>query len=62
MSRNLDTDAESEAYTLDSLFERSLTKYSERDAVSYDGETYSYAELDERSNALANALVDRGVS
>jgi len=48
--------------TLQSAFERSLQKYSDRDAVRFHGQALTYGELDRRANALANALVDRGVS
>jgi fatty-acyl-CoA synthase/long-chain acyl-CoA synthetase len=52
------------AYTLKGCFESSLTRNSERTALHFDGddETLTYAELDERSNAVANGLVDCGVS
>ena len=46
---------------LKTLFERSLQKYIDRTAVHFGDRTLTYGELDRRSNAFANALVDRGV-
>ncbi|WP_136718325.1 class I adenylate-forming enzyme family protein [Halorientalis salina] len=40
---------------------QSLDRFDDRVAVTVDGSEYTYGELDERSNAVANALVDRGV-
>jgi fatty-acyl-CoA synthase/long-chain acyl-CoA synthetase len=48
--------------TLKRLFEKSLRKYSDRTALHFQGESVTYRELDRRSNAVANALVERGVS
>jgi len=48
--------------TLKQLFEKQLRKYADRTALHFDGATVSYRELNERSNALANEFVDRGVS
>jgi fatty-acyl-CoA synthase/long-chain acyl-CoA synthetase len=54
----------SRAYTLKGCFESSLTRNSDRTALHFDDQdtSLSYAELDEHSNAVANALVDRGVT
>lgn len=54
----------SRAYTLKGCFESSLARNSDRIALRFDGgnETLTYADLDERSNAVANALVARGVT
>jgi fatty-acyl-CoA synthase len=49
------------ALTLRGVFEKALTKYADRTAVRVDGTTMSYAELDRTANAVAAALVDRGV-
>lgn len=58
------SDSASRAYTLKGCFESSLSRNSERTALHFDGddETLTYADLDERSNAVANGLVDLGVS
>lgn len=52
------------AYTLKGCFESSLARNSTRTALHFDshGETLTYADLDEQSNAVANALVDRGIA
>lgn len=52
------------AYTLKGCFETSLARNSERTALQFEetGHTLTYAALDERSNAVAHALVDRGVT
>lgn len=47
--------------TLTEAISDSLVRFKERVAVEVDGEAYTYGELDERSNAVANALVDRGI-
>lgn len=47
--------------TLTDAFVDSLGRFADRVAIRVDGETYTYRELDERSNAVANALVARGV-
>jgi hypothetical protein len=39
----------------------SLDRFADRVAVRVDGAEYTYRDLDERSNAVANALVERGV-
>jgi fatty-acyl-CoA synthase/long-chain acyl-CoA synthetase len=49
------------AYTLKSVFEKTLNKHKENVAI-WDGEqSLTYGELDKRSNAISNALVRRGV-
>lgn len=54
----------SRAYTLKGCFESSLTRNSERVALHFgeSDETLTYADLDKRSNAVANALHDHGVA
>lgn len=47
--------------TLTEALTKSLDRFSDRVAVTVDGSAYTYGELDDRSNAVANALVDRGV-
>jgi fatty-acyl-CoA synthase len=47
--------------TLTDALIASLDRFADRVAVSVDGREYTYRELDERSNAVANALVARGV-
>lgn len=56
--------SDSRAYTLKGCFEASFARNSERMALHFDDhdESLTYAALDERSNAVANALADRGVS
>ncbi|MXR50384.1 AMP-binding protein [Halovenus sp. WSH3] len=54
-------DTAADAVTLRALFEAALDKYAERDAITVDGETATYAELDRRANAVAHGLVERGV-
>ncbi|MFB6207667.1 MAG: class I adenylate-forming enzyme family protein [Haloglomus sp.] len=48
-------------HTLRAVFETALGKYADRAAVTLDGETLTYADLDQRANAVARALVERGV-
>lgn len=52
------------AYTLKGCFESSFARNSERTALHLDehDETLTYGVLDKRSNAVANALVNRGVA
>lgn len=50
-----------QAYNLKSVFEKSLQKYSDRIAIRYFDDEYSYSQLDRLSNALANGLVSSGV-
>jgi fatty-acyl-CoA synthase/long-chain acyl-CoA synthetase len=47
--------------TLTDAFIDSLDRFADRVAIMIDGEAYSYRELNERSNAVANALVARGI-
>lgn len=49
------------AMTLTDAFADILDRFADRVAIRVDGETYTYGELDERSNAVANALAERGV-
>ena len=49
------------ARTLRGVFEKALTKYADRTAVRADGTALTYAELDRTANAVAGALVERGV-
>ena len=49
------------AMTLTDAIVDSLDRFADRVAIRIDGESYTYRELDERSNAVANALVARGV-
>lgn len=55
---------QSSAYTLKGCFETSLARNSERTALHFKetGHTLTYAALDEQSNAVAHALIDRGVT
>lgn len=47
--------------TLTDALVDSLDRFADREAVRADGKSYTYRELDERSNAVANALVERGI-
>jgi len=47
--------------TLPELFDRALRKYADRSAIRDADQSRSYADLDERSAKLADALVDLGV-
>lgn len=49
------------ATTLDALFARQVAATPEAAALTFAGETLSYAELDARANRLARALIARGV-
>ncbi|WP_276259116.1 class I adenylate-forming enzyme family protein [Haloglomus litoreum] len=49
------------ATTLTDALIDSLDRFADRVAVRVDGQEYTYRELDKRSNAVANALVARGV-
>lgn len=49
------------ARTLKPLFETSLQKYADRTAVRLGEEVLTYRDLDERANAVAHGLVERGV-
>ena len=44
-----------------SLFERWVQETPEATAVVFEGESLSYAALEERANSIASALVERGV-
>ncbi|MDX3522010.1 non-ribosomal peptide synthetase [Streptomyces scabiei] len=46
---------------LPSLFERSAVRTPHHPAISYDGRTLSYAEVDKRANQLARLLASSGV-
>ncbi len=50
-----------EGCTLTRVFDGSLTKYRDRTAVVDEERSFTYGELDRRSAALANGLVDEGV-
>jgi fatty-acyl-CoA synthase/long-chain acyl-CoA synthetase len=60
-SRQSSTARSGAATTLTEAIVGSLDRYADRVAVRVDGEAYTYGELDERSNAVANALVARGI-
>jgi fatty-acyl-CoA synthase len=60
-SRQSSTGRADNALTLTDALIDSLDRFADRVAVRVDGEEYTYRELDERSNAVANALVARGV-
>lgn len=47
--------------TLTDAITKSLRRFEGRVAIEVDGEAYTYGELDSRSNAVANALTDRGI-
>ena len=49
------------AMTLTDAFVDTLDRFADRVAIRVGGEAYTYGELDERSNAVANALAERGV-
>jgi fatty-acyl-CoA synthase len=49
------------ARSVKALFDTSLRRYADRIAVSVDGTDVTYGELDERANAVAKGLVNRGV-
>jgi fatty-acyl-CoA synthase/long-chain acyl-CoA synthetase len=55
----IETDAHTR--TLKSVFEKSLRKYADRVAVQFENESLTYAELDARANAFAQALTDHDV-
>ncbi|WP_370410784.1 amino acid adenylation domain-containing protein [Streptomyces fradiae] len=48
-------------HCLHHLFERAADAYGDRPAVSDEGATLTYTELDARANRLAHTLIDRGV-
>jgi fatty-acyl-CoA synthase/long-chain acyl-CoA synthetase len=50
-----------DAHTLRAVFETSLEKYADHDAVTVKGRTLTYRELDRRANAVAHGLVERNV-
>ena len=60
-SRHVSGEAAGAPTTLIEALTKSLDRFDDRVAVTVDGSKYTYGELDERSNAVANALVDRGV-
>lgn len=47
--------------TLKQLYESVLCRYEDTPAITFDGETLTYATLGERSACLANGLLDRGL-
>jgi fatty-acyl-CoA synthase len=53
--------AHTHALTLRGVFEKALAKYADRTAVRVEGTEMTYGELDRTANAVAAALVDRGV-
>ena len=53
--------AEQSSLTLTDAITKGLDRFEDRIAVEVEGQTYTFGELDERSNAVANALIDRGV-
>ncbi len=55
-------DTDIHARTLTAVFEKSLRKYADRVAVRFEDESLTYAELDARANAFANALAARGIA
>ncbi|WP_336328606.1 class I adenylate-forming enzyme family protein [Halovenus sp. HT40] len=60
-SRQKSGDATGAPTTLTDALIQSLDRFADRVAVTVEGSEYTYGELDERSNAVANALVERGV-
>lgn len=60
-SRTASVEQTDAAMTLTDAMVDSLDRFADCIAVRIDGEAYTYRELDERSNAVANALVARGV-
>ncbi|MHB9286961.1 class I adenylate-forming enzyme family protein [Halobacteriales archaeon Cl-PHB] len=48
-------------HTLQDVFEKSLNKYRERVALQFEGEQYTYGNLNELANSLAHALRNAGV-
>ena len=48
--------------TLKSMLEKTVNQYAEKTAIVLGDRRVSYAELDEASNKLANALLKMGVS
>lgn len=49
------------AMTLTDAITKGLDRFEDRVAVQVDDKEYTFGELDERSNAVANALIERGV-
>lgn len=60
-SRQKSSDATGSPTTLTDALNQSLDRFADQVAVTVEDSEYTYGELDERSNAVANALVDRGV-
>ena len=54
--------APDETMTLTDAMAKSLRKFKDRVAIEMGGQKYTYEELDERSNAVANALINRGIN
>lgn len=53
--------APGETMTLTDAIIKSLRKFKDRIAIEVGGQKYTYEELDKRSNAVANALVEQGI-
>jgi len=65
MTRTLDPNLvaleRSRRLVLPEFISRSARRHPDKTALVFQGESRSYAELDERTNRLANALAERGV-
>lgn len=48
--------------TLHGIFEKSVIKYGEKKAISYNNTRLSYSELNQRANFVANLLLEMGCS
>src|SRR5688572_6710544 len=48
--------------TLSDLFDSSLKGRRDRPALEWQGTTYTFGEIDERANRMANALAARGLA
>jgi len=51
----------SRRFVLPEMLARNARLYPDKTALIFEGDTRTFAELDERANRLANALADRGV-
>jgi len=47
--------------TISGMFERQAEQYPERIAVTFNGSSYSYRDLNERANQMAHALIAQGM-